>query len=138
MRKNTILRIFGRSFLASAMLVALGCSATGQTQRKEGDAVISVAPIAPGEIIEAPKGPVREEIYYGEGDCAPKFANGMRGTCIGGKPCNGFGFKQESGAIECRCFDVKSGCADGSICSTRSRTCLPLNKAERLPRAPVR
>jgi hypothetical protein len=134
---KTIVRIFARSFLASAMLVALGCSAIGQAPRRDGEAVISVAPIVRGEIIEAPKGPAPEELYYGEGDCAPKFSNGMRGTCIGGKPCNGFGFKQESGAIECRCFDVKAGCADGLICSTRSRACLPLNKAERLPRVPA-
>src|SRR5438128_1369164 len=93
--------------------------------------VVSPVPIQEGK----PPAPVaqlpRVEVSNGEGDCAPRFPNGMRGTCIDNKPCNGFGFKAASGRIQCACFDKVGGCPENQICSLLRRACVPISDADR-------
>ena len=91
---------------------------------------VSEAPIVLGEPFSAVIPPGRMEIYYGEGDCAPRYPNGMQGTCINNRPCNGFGFKDDQGQWQCACFATKGGCKAGSICSMRARGCTGANDAD--------
>jgi hypothetical protein len=93
--------------------------------------VISSGPIEAGRPIPEVAQLPRLDISYGEGDCGPRFANGMRGTCINGKPCNGFGFKDTNGNIQCACFDKVGGCEENTGCSLVRRRCVPLREIER-------
>lgn len=111
-----------------------GCALFRQSADKqsgEKQAVVSSVPLPSASPYERVQEQPPVELYYGEGDCAPKFANGMRGTCINNKPCNGFGVKDEKGNLECECFGVKGGCGEGMVCSVIKRACVPLFDAER-------
>ena len=35
------------------------------------------------------------------GDCAPRYANGLIGSCINGQPCRGFGVHDPRGGVQC-------------------------------------
>ncbi len=120
------------AFIVAVALSASACSPAGQ--RGKDHPVVSPVQIAPGSPLEPVVQPRPVELYYGEGDCAPTFANGMRGTCINNKPCNGFGVKDEKGEMKCDCFGVRGGCGEDLVCSVIRRTCVALSKAERLPR----
>ena len=117
-----------RTVLISVVLVALafslsgGCT-SGKRDDREHPSVASVSP-QPAKRIEPPQEPKEVELFYGEGDCGPRFPNGMRGTCINNKPCSGFGVKDASGNLECDCFGVKGGCSEGKVCSVRKRSCV--------------
>ena len=117
-----------RTVLISVVLVALafslsgGCT-SGKRDDREHPSVASVSPQS-AKRIEPPQEPKEVELFYGEGDCGPRFPNGMRGTCINNKPCSGFGVKDASGNLECDCFGVKGGCSEGKVCSVRKRSCV--------------
>lgn len=102
-------------------LILVGCAPAAPPARTES--AVSGAPLTPGQPVERVAPLPRVEVEYGEGDCAPRYSNGARGTCINNRPCNGFGFRDASGRLECACFAVKGGCPDGQACSVRSRTC---------------
>ena len=75
-----------RTVLISVVLVALafslsgGCT-SGKRDDREHPSVASVSPQS-AKRIEPPQEPKEVELFYGEGDCGPRFPNGMRGTCI--------------------------------------------------------
>ncbi len=129
------------SRLALAFVVLLAGFSLGSCEELRGPPVVhpsvSDAPLKVGEPIRPEVPPSRVEIYYGEGDCAPLFPNGMRGTCINNQPCNGFGFKDERGRWQCACFATKGGCEAGSICSMRTRGCTGEGEAD-FKRSPLR
>jgi len=81
-----------------------------------------------------PLPPARFE--YGSGGCEPRFANGTTGTCINGKPCNGFGFRNDKGELVCACFEVPGGCPDTQACNSRRRMCTPRSQID-LQRTPA-
>ena len=93
--------------------------------------VVSSVPLPQSTPVPTAPAPQRVELYYGEGDCAPRFANGMRGTCINNQPCNGFGVKDEKGNLQCECFGAKGGCPEGTVCSVTLHACVPLREAQR-------
>jgi hypothetical protein len=67
------------------------------------------------------------------GDCAPRYLHGGFGTCVNGRPCRGFGVREEKGAILCSCYGDLGGCAEGQRCDERKLTCVadeepPFNK----------
>ncbi len=100
-------------------------------------------PSSPTSAVATPVGdPIRgapvqspAELFYGEGDCAPKLPGGLRGTCINNRPCNGFGMRNAAGEIICACYSVIGGCDSSQACSKRRRACVPLLNADdkRLP-----
>src|SRR5689334_14780844 len=133
MKQTKTFHVIGWLSVALVVLSAFGCPRI--SQKDSGHSVISPVPVEPGRPIEPAQEPSPLELYYGEGDCGPRFPNGMRGTCINNKPCNGFGVKNEKGEMECECFGVKGGCAEGLICSAIKRACVPLSKADHVPPA---
>jgi len=104
---------------------------TGSGNDDQQHPVVSSVALPSPKPVPSVAAPAREELFYGEGDCAPRFANGMRGTCINNKPCNGFGVKDKRGTLTCECFGVKGGCAEGTVCSVIKRACVPPKDAER-------
>jgi hypothetical protein len=115
--------LIGVVFVALALSLLGSCASGKQTDREQHPSVASVSP-QPAKPIEQPREPPEVELFYGEGDCGPRFPNGMRGTCINNKPCSGFGVKDASGNLECDCFGVKGGCSEGKVCSVRKRACV--------------
>lgn len=122
-----------RGLLACAAMLCAACAPLPPAGTAGGD--VSSVPLAAGPAIQRVAPLPRVEIDYGEGDCGPRFSNGMRGTCINKQPCNGFGFKDAAGKLECACFDTKGGCPDTHVCSLRARACVAPSEADfkRLP-----
>ena len=60
-----------------------------------------------------------------EGDCAPRYANGSKGTCINNQPCRGFGVRADDGSAVCTCFGLDGGCREGQRCDPQKLACLP-------------
>jgi hypothetical protein len=58
------------------------------------------------------------------GDCAPKYAIGLRGSCINNKPCRGFGVVGEGGAPVCACFAKAGGCGETERCDVIKKVCV--------------
>jgi hypothetical protein len=120
---------FKSPFLPGALLLVLvfslldGCAGNKRREEPPNPSVASVSP-PQGKPIQPPPEPPKVELFYGEGDCAPRFANGRRGTCINNQPCNGFGVKDASGKLECDCFGKRGGCEEGLVCSVRRRACV--------------
>jgi len=84
-----------------------------------------------------PLAPARFE--YGEGDCETRYADGTRGTCINGKACNGFGFRNARGELVCACFERIGGCDETQACSSRRRQCVARGEIDLqrpVPRSP--
>lgn len=118
-----------RSLAALLAIFLFGCNQ--RQNNKPANPVVSSAPIEVGRpFTPVPQIP-RPDISYGEGDCAPRFENGMRGTCINNQPCNGFGFKDANGKIQCACFDKVGGCETNMGCSLEQRRCVPLKQLDR-------
>jgi hypothetical protein len=130
MMKRVNLFNLGKMFL---LLVALS-SAVGCTWFRRGgetQTVVSPAPVPSAAPFERVEELPKVELFYGEGDCGPRFPNGMRGTCINNQPCNGFGVRGTNGSLECDCFGTKGGCGEGKVCSVIMRACVTLREAER-------
>jgi len=114
--------------LAGLLLATSACEMIEQAPPSY--APVSSVPIEPGKPIEPAASAPRVEIYYGEGSCAPRLPNGMLGTCINDKPCNGFGFRDEKGGWQCACFARQGGCGENEACSFRKRSCVPIDEAD--------
>lgn len=72
---------------------------------------------------------------FGGGGCERTYAHGGKGTCINNAPCNGFGFRDSSGNLQCACFKVAGGCSEDSACDVRRYACV---QRVDLQRSPVR
>jgi len=59
------------------------------------------------------------------GECAPRYANGLHGSCINHQPCRGFGIVDESGQPVCACYAIVGGCHAGERCDTIRKACIP-------------
>lgn len=60
-----------------------------------------------------------------QGDCAPKYANGLHGTCINNQPCRGFGQIGADGQPVCACYAKAGGCNEGQRCDAVKKACVP-------------
>ena len=109
--------------LGLGLLLIAGCAAGREPT--SATSAVSPVPLAAERPLETVAPLPRVEIFYGEGDCAPRLPHGMRGTCIDNRPCNGFGFRDASGRIECACFATTGGCSEDQVCSLRARACVP-------------
>jgi len=105
-------------YQAAGVERAAGPQAASARQERAFVPVPQVAPLPPAQF------------EYGSGGCEPRFANGTTGTCINGKPCNGFGFRNDKGELVCACFDVAGGCPDAQACNSRRRMCMPRDKID--------
>ena len=54
------------------------------------------------------------------------------GTCINGKPCNRFGFKDADGKIQCACFEKVGCCEVNQGCSLQRRACVAQREIDRI------
>jgi hypothetical protein len=121
--------------LASLVMTVLAVSCAERREAPAGheQQPVSPQPVEIREPLRAPPPPAPPEIVFGEGDCAPVLGRGLVGTCIDGKPCNGFGFRDDAGVVTCGCYTHAGGCPDGTVCSPRVRGCVRIENAD-LPR----
>lgn len=88
------------------------------------DAVSQIEPRL--EALPEPAPPLRSAPpVASQGDCAPKYAIGLRGTCINGQPCRGFGTLTETGQPVCTCYVTPGGCSQSERCDAVHRSCVP-------------
>jgi len=126
--------IFFLLVLAAAVAGLAACT-TSEFQAPEIVAATRAAD--PGRPTSATFTPIEQQraeppiqLDYGKGGCETKYANGTTGTCINGRPCNGFGFKDERGETVCACYAARGGCEEGFACSVRKRTCVPRGEVD--------
>ncbi len=79
-----------------------------------------IEPLGPPVAVLAQATPVPSQ-----GDCAPKYANGLVGTCINGQACRGFGILDASGRAACACYAKAGGCTAGERCDAVKKGCVP-------------
>ena len=62
---------------------------------------------------------------------APPLVNrsllASRGSCVNNQPCRGFAVAAPRGGVECACFAIAGGCAEGQRCDLEEKTCKPEN-----------
>jgi hypothetical protein len=63
-----------------------------------------------------------------EGDCAPRYANGLHGSCINNQPCRGIGVLDEKGKAVCTCYAKAGGCNENQRCDAIKKACVPENE----------
>jgi hypothetical protein len=110
--------------LLAALAMLLSCSG-----RKTSDEKKNVSPVAQSSptlqpFTPVPPTPVRAPVAS-QGDCAPRYANGGKGTCINNQPCRGFGVRVENGSALCTCFGRDGGCKEGQRCDVLRLACVP-------------
>lgn len=71
-----------------------------------------------------------------KGDCAPKYPNGLIGSCINDKPCRGFGELLDDGRVLCLCY-ASPECREGYRCDAMVKHCVP-EATPSLARSPSR
>jgi hypothetical protein len=103
------------------------CMTPGATQTHRGEpanlqAVSSVPPPITPLAQQAPPLPNRP-LLASRGICAPRYANGLTGSCVNNQPCRGFAVAARRGGVECACFAVAGGCAEGQRCDIEEKTC---------------
>jgi hypothetical protein len=59
------------------------------------------------------------------GDCAPRYKNGLTGSCINGQPCRGFGVLDETKKEACACYGRAGGCGQNERCDAIKKACVP-------------
>jgi hypothetical protein len=112
----------------TAMAVIGACAR--RDGRQEDQLPVSQQPVEVKEPLRTPPPPPPRDIYFGEGDCAPRLGRGLVGTCINGQSCNGFGFKYTSDRWECGCFEQRGACGEGMACSAREKKCVKVEVAD--------
>jgi hypothetical protein len=133
-------RFFKFSYL---LLLMMACMAVlnGSCQRSssEGKKVDPVSQTPP-KLEPLPRtAPVlaRATPVPSQGDCAPRYANGLHGTCINNQPCRGFGQLGPDGRPVCACYAKAGGCNEGQRCDVMKKACVP-EKEPGFGRAPGR
>lgn len=112
------------ALLPAALAILLSCSSKQQPDdEKKVSPVAQSAPHLQPLPSVAPA-PVRPPVAS-EGDCAPRYANGGKGTCINNQPCRGFGVRADNGSVVCTCFGRDGGCREGQRCDPQRLACVP-------------
>jgi len=115
-----------RMLLMLALSAAMGaCTPQPQSSKERKlDAVAQsspqLEPLPPTPPSKTPRARVASE-----GDCAPRYPNGARGTCINNQPCRGYGVRNPDGKAVCTCYGRDGGCAEGQRCDGMRLTCVP-------------
>jgi len=125
--KASKLAIF--AIVALALLAACGhqvASLPNEPPASDRDIAEHHAMLAGGRKME-PTPSERFDIAVVGGTCAPKVTAKFAVTaCVDEKPCNGHGLRIAGGDVVCACYEVRGGCASGTFCNRRSRTCMKL------------
>lgn len=115
--------------LAIALLLATLAALVGCSGQRSASDEKKVAPIAQGSPKLQPLPAVRpapvRPLVPSQGDCAPRYANGGKGTCINNQPCRGFGVRTEDGRAICTCYGRDGGCQEGQRCDAMRLACVP-------------
>ncbi len=122
------LRGLRRTLLALGLLAAVaatGCSQQPQSGKENNaDAVAQsspkLEPLPPAAVPKPPRPRVASQ-----GDCAPRYPGGSRGTCINNQPCRGFGVLDDNGKAVCTCYGRDGGCSEGQRCDGMRLACVP-------------
>jgi hypothetical protein len=109
--------------LAFAALTPTSCSQQSDSE-KQAKPVSHTPPKLEPLPAPAPAVAVRPPVPS-EGDCAPRYAKGGKGTCINNQPCRGFGVRAENGSAVCTCFGRDGGCGGGQRCDPKKLGCVP-------------
>jgi hypothetical protein len=120
--------------LALSMGICFGCSRGAPDDKQKVQPVSDQPPklephSTPASVL------VNAPPVASKGDCAPRYKNGLTGTCINNQPCRGFGVLDEKRQAECSCYGIAGGCRTGQRCDTIRKSCVPEEELpfERLP-----
>jgi hypothetical protein len=118
----------GLVLLLTACAIATGCSRrqqqSAQNDEKKPAPVSEVAPkLEP--LRQAVPPVVNARPVASVGDCGPKYANGLRGSCINNQPCRGIGVLDEKGKAVCSCYGTAGGCKETERCDAIKKACVP-------------
>lgn len=121
--------------LAFTLGTVPGCSRRPPADKEKVQPVSEQRPHLEPQSIPARVQP-NEPPVASQGDCAPRYKNGLTGTCINNQACRGFGVLNEKKVAECSCYGIVGGCQAGQRCDAIRKTCVP---EEEMPfeRAPV-
>jgi hypothetical protein len=114
--------------VAVACLLLPGCNSGRQSARDDQKKVEPVSETAPKFEPLRPEAPavVARKPVPSSGDCAPKYANGLTGSCINNQPCRGFGVLAEDGKTAvCACYARAGGCNKDERCDVIRKACVP-------------
>lgn len=113
--------------LITGSIVVAGCARGRQSARDDEKKVDPVSQTAP-KLEPMPRtAPVIAQTtpVPSRGDCAPKYANGLVGTCINNEPCRGFGVLAANGKAVCACYAKAGGCGQDERCDAIKKACVP-------------
>ena len=121
-----------RPLRAVLLTVLIGsCMAPGamQTHRDEPANLQAISSVPPPITPLARQAPplVNRSLLASRGSCAPRHRNGLTGSCVNNQPCRGFAVAAPRGGVECACFAIAGGCAEGQRCDLEEKTCKPEN-----------
>jgi hypothetical protein len=121
-------RLLGIALLLAISGVGLNCSHSRQQaasdDQKKPEPVSETAPRFEPMRRTAPVVTSTEPVAS-VGDCAPKYANGLHGSCINNQPCRGFGALDEKGKAVCSCYAKAGGCGERERCDAIKKACVP-------------
>jgi hypothetical protein len=129
--------------LCSLILLMATCSVViGSSCQRSSREVKKVDPISqtPPKLQPLPRtAPViaSAQPVPSQGNCAPRYANGLHGTCINNQPCRGFGVVGQDGKPVCACYAKVGGCNEGERCDALKKACVP-EKEPGFGRAPAK
>jgi hypothetical protein len=121
---NKICAASGGLLLAFGLGNLLGCSPRAPEDKQKVQPVSEQAPrfephsIPTTVVANAPA-------VASHGDCAPRYKNGLTGSCINNQACRGFGTLNEKQQAECSCYGIAGGCRVGQRCDTIRKSCVP-------------
>jgi hypothetical protein len=125
----------GMKIALTALLLAMfsvtwGCSQQKpQSARDDAKQVNPISESAPKFEPMPRTAPVIKQatLVASVGECAPKYANGLHGSCVNNQACRGIGVLDEKGAVVCSCFG-RAACGEKERCDAVKKACVPENE----------
>lgn len=115
--------------IAVVLLIILAGMQSGCSRRRSADKekIQSTTDGVPHlELQSLPKNvEVNRPPVASKGECAPRFKNGLIGSCINDEPCRGFGVLNDQHQAECSCYGLVGGCKEGQRCDAMRKSCVP-------------
>jgi hypothetical protein len=139
-RSHAILTYIAAATLALALGVFPDCSLRPTSKepadKKQVQPVSEQPPQLVPQAIPDPMLAIQTPVAS-QGDCAPRYKNGLTGNCINNQPCRGFGVLNDKNNAECSCYGIAGGCQEAKRCDAIRKSCVP---EEEMPfeRAPAR
>jgi hypothetical protein len=112
------------SFIHALVLAALAACATGPKTVPHPEGVSPTPPkVSPFSSNVTPTDSFSS--IASVGGCEPTYRNGTKGMCVNGRPCRGYGVRNDRGQDQCVCYLAKSGCDSKSRCDLPEHACVP-------------